>query len=208
MINKSIIKVGVVGVGRLGKFHVEQYQEIDCVDIVGFFGIDEENCIDVEKKYGLKKFTALENLLSESDVISIVTPTTSHFQIAQKALKSACHVFIEKPITETIKEAEELIELSKKQNRFIQVGHIERYNPAFEKIKKYSMNPLFVESHRLSPFHTRGIDVDVVLDLMIHDIDILLSIMNSKIKKISSYGISVLSETIDMANARIAFKNS
>ena len=207
MRGKSKMKVGVIGVGHLGKFHVEQYLALGNNNLMGFFDINSETRDAVKSQYKIKSFDTLDSLLNQCDAVSIVTPTVVHFEIAQKALLNNCHVFIEKPITHTVDEAKELINLAEEKKKLIQVGHVERYNPAFTQIKKYNLNPLFIESHRLAPFHDRGTDVDVVLDLMIHDIDILLSLMKVKIKNINAYGISVLSKTIDMANTRITFDN-
>ena len=207
MSDKAEMKIGVIGVGRLGKFHVEQYLALANNSLVGFFDINAETCRVVKNQYKIKLFDTLDALLHQCDAVSIVTPTVTHFKISKKALLNDCHIFIEKPITHTVSEAKELINLAKEKKKLIQVGHIERYNPAFMQVKKYDLNPLFIESHRLAPFHNRGTDVDVVLDLMIHDIDILLALMKTKIKNINAYGISVLSKTIDMANTRIDFDN-
>ena len=207
MEKNSIMGVGVVGVGHLGKFHVQQYQTIQNVECVGLFDIDTKCADSISRKHNITSYNSLDDLLACCDAVSICTPTSTHYSVAAQALESGCHVFIEKPITTNIDEANKLISLSAKNNKLIQVGHIERFNPAFCAFKTKSFNPEFIESHRLAPFNIRGTDVDVILDLMIHDIDILLHIIQSDIKKINASGVSVLSKTIDMANARIEFTN-
>jgi len=204
---KSKIRVGVVGAGHLGKFHIEQYQLIDDVEFIGFVDTNTEISESVLNKFNVTSYENLDNLLEVCDAVSICTPTLTHFKIAKKAILQKCHLFIEKPITNSVQEAKELIQLSKKHRRLIQVGHIERFNPAFCTYNKKNINPRFIESHRLSPFNIRGTDVDVILDLMIHDIDILITIVQSDIVLIQASGVSVLSNTIDMANARIEFNN-
>ncbi len=207
MNGNKIINVGVIGVGYLGSFHLEQYMHIDGINIVGFFDVDKKLALNKENEYGIKSFESIENLFNECDAVSIATPTKTHFDIGMNALAANCHIFIEKPITESIDQAQRLVNFSEEKNKTIQVGHIERFNPAFYTIKDQEINPLFIESHRLSPFNIRGTDVDVILDLMIHDIDILLSLTKSEVKEIRASGVSVLSETIDTANARIELTN-
>ena len=204
---KSIMRVGVIGVGHLGKFHVQQYQTIHNVECVGVFDIDAKCSDSVSKQYNITSYNNLDDLLGCCDAVSICTPTSTHYIVATRALELDCHVFIEKPITTNVDEAKKLISLSIKTNKLIQVGHIERFNPAFCAFNKESVNPEFIESHRLAPFNIRGTDVDVILDLMIHDIDILLQIIKSDINQINASGVSVLSSTIDMANTRIEFSN-
>ena len=205
MKKNSILKVGVIGVGHLGKFHVEQYQNIHNVECIGVFDLDTQASSNISEKYNISSFDNLDGILRACDAVSICTPTSTHFTVAKQALELDCHVFIEKPITNNIEEAQKLILLSAEQNKVVQVGHIERFNPAFCAFNKDLVKPEFIESHRLAPFNIRGTDVDVILDLMIHDIDILLHIIQSKIKKINASGVSVLSKTIDMANTRIEF---
>ena len=204
---KSIVRIGVVGVGHLGKFHVQQYQTIHNVDCVGIFDVDSKCAGGVSRAYNVKSYKNLDDLLSRCDAVSICTPTSTHYSVAKQALNLGCHVFIEKPITTNIAEAEKLILLSDNNKKMIQVGHIERFNPAFCAFNKESVRPEFIESHRLAPFNIRGTDVDVILDLMIHDIDILLQIIQSDINQINASGVSILSDTIDMANTRIEFAN-
>ena len=207
MKENSKIKVGVVGVGHLGRFHVEQYQLINVVDLVGFFDIDIKASQNVSNILNVKSYDCLDDLLDVCDAVSICTPTSTHFEISKKVIYKRCHLFIEKPITNNVRQARELISLSKKNNTLVQIGHIERFNPAFFALNKENINPRFIESHRLSPFNVRGTDVDVILDLMIHDIDILITIVKSNIKLILASGVSVLSDKIDMANTRIEFES-
>ncbi len=207
MNNINKINIGVIGTGHLGSFHIEQYKNLNNVNLIGCFDINENQTTQIKKKYDINVFDDLNELLDMCDAVSVTTPTTAHFSVAKKAMEKNCHVFIEKPITQNIEEATQLVSISEKNNLIIQVGHIERFNPAFYSLKNQSINPLFIESHRIAPFNVRGTDVDVVLDLMIHDIDIVLSIVKSKVKEIRASGISVLSNSIDTANARVAFEN-
>jgi len=207
MANSPKIKVGVVGVGHLGKFHVKQYHNINNVICMGVFDINSKEAHRVAKEYNITAYDLLEDLIKECEAISICTPTSTHHAVAKQALSSDCHVLIEKPITHNVMEAKDLIKISNEYNKIIQVGHIERFNPALSELNLDNINPTFIESHRLSPFNTRGTDVDVVLDLMIHDIDILLNLVKSEIDNIVASGICVLSNKIDMANTRIKFAN-
>jgi len=207
MANSPKIKVGVVGIGHLGKFHVQQYHNINNVICMGVFDTNSKEAHKVSEEYNIKAYDLLENLINECDAISICTPTSTHHTVAKQALLSDCHVLIEKPITHDIMEAQDLIKISNEYNKIIQVGHIERFNPALSELNLNNINPKFIESHRLSPFNTRGTDVDVVLDLMIHDIDILLNLVKSEINNIDASGVCVLSNKIDMANSRIHFAN-
>ena len=207
MKKESKVNIGVIGVGRLGSFHIEQYQLLKNINIVGFYDIDLKKSKKIEKKYNIRSYSSINELINSCDGVSVATPTISHYKIAKQCILDDCHVLIEKPITKNIRQAKELVNLANKQNKIIQVGHVERFNPAFDILKNKIINPLFVESHRLSPFSIRGTDVDVILDLMIHDIDILLSLVKSKIIDIRASGASVLSKQIDTANARIEFKN-
>ena len=207
MANSPKIKVGVVGVGHLGKFHVKQYHNINNVICMGVFDINSKEAHRVAKEYNITAYDLLEDLIKECEAISICTPTSTHHAVAKQALSSDCHVLIEKPITHNVMEAKDLIKISNEYNKIIQVGHIERFNPALSELNLDNINPTFIESHRLSPFNTRGTDVDVVLDLMIHDIDLLLNVVKSDINNIVASGVSVLSDKIDMANTRIEFKD-
>lgn len=202
-----ILKVGVLGAGHLGKIHLKLLNQSNKYELVGFYDPIKENALAVEKEFGYKAFDTIEALINAVDVVDIVTPTLSHFDCAQQAIESGKHIFIEKPITKTVAEAETLIQLSEKHQVKGQVGHVERFNPAFTAVKDSIQKPMFIETHRLAEFNPRGTDVPVVLDLMIHDIDVILSVVKSKVKNINSSGVSVISETPDIANARIEFEN-
>ena len=202
-----MLKAGVLGAGHLGKIHLKLINQSDKYELAGFFDPIKENAEKVEKEFGYKSFDSIQELIDAVDVVDIVTPTLSHFDCAKEAIEKGKHVFIEKPITKTVEEAEILIELLKKHNVKGQVGHVERFNPAFTAVKESIHNPMFIETHRLAEFNPRGTDVPVVLDLMIHDIDIILSVVKSKVKSINASGVSILSDTPDIANARIEFEN-
>tara|TARA_Y100000739_G_C20601878_1_gene463358 strand:+ start:715 stop:1698 length:984 start_codon:yes stop_codon:yes gene_type:complete len=200
--------IGVIGVGHLGQYHTKHYKSITQANLVGVYDADHNRGNEIAKTHNTKFFNNLSTLLKECDGVSIVTPTEAHFDVAKMAIKDFnCHVFIEKPITTTLNEADELIELAKIKNKIIQVGHIERLNPALQGLKPYNINPKFIEIQRLAPYTIRGTDVPVVLDLMIHDIDILLSLVKSEVETIHATGVSILTESVDIANARIRFKN-
>ena len=201
------IKIGLVGLGHLGKIHLELIRQIDHFVLSGIYDIDVKRAKSFSNKFNIKKYENIEKLISESDAIDIVTPTDTHFNIASKCLKLNKHFFIEKPLTKTLSEAQKLIDLINDKKIVAQVGHIERFNPAFKSVKSLITNPLFIESHRLAEFNPRGTDVSVVLDLMIHDIDIILTLIDSKIKSISGVGVPVISKTPDIANVRIEFEN-
>lgn len=202
-----MIKIGVLGAGHLGKIHIRLLKEITKFELVGFYDVNAEAAEAVEKEFGIKRFDTIEALLEQVDAIDIVTPTITHYACASKAIKRSKHTFIEKPVTNTIEEAKTLMGLSKEADVKVQVGHVERFNPAFMAAKEYCSNPMFIETHRLAQFNPRGTDVSVVLDLMIHDIDIILSTVKSNIKRISASGVAVVSDTPDIANARIEFDN-
>ena len=203
-----MLKVGVLGAGHLGKIHLKLLKELKKdYEVIGFYDTDRENAKKVNREFRVKSFKKIEDIINESDVINIVTPTLSHFDCAMEAIKAHKHVFIEKPITNTTEEAETLMNLSREAGVKVQVGHVERFNPAFTAAQSYCNQPMFIEAHRLAEFNPRGTDVPVVLDLMIHDIDIILSIAKSNIRKISASGVSVVSDTPDIANARIEFDN-
>ncbi len=202
-----MIKIGVLGVGHLGKIHVNCIKQIAEFELVGFYDPNDENADKVSEDFGIKRFDDVDELIKAVDVVDIVTPTLSHFDCASKALKLFKHVFIEKPIVTTPDQARKLIELAEEANVKVQVGHVERFNPAFIAAKSFIDKPMFIESHRLAMFNPRGTDVPVILDLMIHDIDIILSIVKSPIKKVNASGIKVVSDTPDIANARIEFDN-
>ncbi|HZI69284.1 MAG TPA: Gfo/Idh/MocA family oxidoreductase [Hanamia sp.] len=202
-----MLKVGVFGVGHLGKFHLNNWKEIEGVKLVGFYDPAELNAIEAKEKYGLKRFKDADKLIEACDAIDIVAPTTEHFELCKKAILKSKHVFVEKPLANTMEEAREIVKLVKEANIKFQVGHVERFNPALLSAKEYSLNPMFIEVHRLAQFNPRGTDVSVILDLMIHDIDIILSLVNSSVKNVFANGVNVLSETPDIANVRIEFDN-
>lgn len=202
-----MLKIGILGAGHLGKIHLQILKEIDDFELVGFFDPLLKHALEAEEKYGVKRFFSIESLIEAVDVVDIVTPTLSHFDCAEKSIKLSKHVFIEKPLTNTIEEAKKLIDLSSEANVKVQVGHVERFNPAFVAAKDSISHPMFIETHRLAQFNPRGTDVPVILDLMIHDIDIVLSLVKSNIKNISASGVAVISNTPDIANARIEFDN-
>lgn len=200
-------RIGVIGAGHLGKIHIKCIKESEKLELTGFFDNDTVNAYQVEEAFGIKKFNSAEELINACDIVDIVTPTLSHFNCASKALKKFKHVFIEKPLTTTIEEARMLIDLAKEAGVKVQVGHVERFNPAFLATLPYINQPMFIETHRLGQFNPRGTDVPVILDLMIHDIDIILSIIKSPVKRIHASGVAVVSDTPDIANARIEFNN-
>ena len=202
-----MLKIGVLGAGHLGKIHLRLLQESEKYELIGFFDPFIENAKKVAAASGYKLFNSLDELIDAVEVVDIVTPTLSHFDCAKKAIEKGRHIFIEKPIAKTVLEAETIRNLAKKHHVKGQVGHVERFNPAFIAAKDMIDNPMFIETHRLAEFNPRGTDVPVVLDLMIHDIDIILSVVKSKVKNIHASGISVISETPDIANARIEFEN-
>ncbi len=203
-----MLKIGVLGVGHIGKIHIELLLELtEQFELVGFYDPNDENAAFVEKKFGVKRFETKEELFNLVDCIDIVTPTISHFDCASAAIRKSKHVFIEKPITHTVEEAKILINLAQEANVKVQVGHVERFNPAFKASLKSFNKPMFIETHRLAQFNPRGTDVSVVLDLMIHDIDIILSVVKSGVKRISASGVAVVSDTPDITNARIEFDN-
>ena len=203
----KLIKIGVFGAGHLGKIHLKLLNESKKFNLLGFHDVNPDYSIKIEKEFGYKYFEDSNLLIESSDAIAIITPTPSHFEIAMKCIEKNKHIFIEKPIAYSVEEAEEIVKFSKEKKIIGQVGHVERFNPAFNSINSMIGNPMFIESHRLSEFNPRGTDVSVVLDLMIHDIDIILSLISSDIKNISSSGVSVISNTPDIANARIEFQN-
>ncbi len=202
-----MLKAGVFGAGHLGKIHLKLLQQSSEYELIGFYDGDTKRAKEIEDEFGYKSFDSAEALIEAVDMIDVVTPTITHFETAKKAITAGKHLFVEKPITSTYEEAEELISLAKKHKVKGQVGHVERFNPAFTAVKDKIEQPMFIEAHRLAEFNPRGTDVPVVLDLMIHDIDVILSVVKSKVKNVSASGVSVISETPDIANARIQFEN-
>jgi predicted dehydrogenase len=201
------MKIGLLGAGHLGKIHLKCLLATTCWQVVGFFDPDDKNATTAIAQYGVKRFNNLRQLLQEVDAVDIVTPTPTHFKMASEAIRLGKHVFIEKPVTETIVEGKKLLRLAEQYGVKVQVGHVERFNPAFLALHGMTLNPMFIEGHRLAAFQPRGTDVSVVLDLMIHDLDLVLHLIKSPVKKVSASGVAVLSHTPDIANARLEFEN-
>ncbi|GCD79561.1 Gfo/Idh/MocA family protein [Schleiferia thermophila] len=201
------MRIGLAGVGHLGKIHLKCLKNIPEWEVGGIYDANPKTAEEVGQEFGVRVFPTFEALLDASDAIDLVTPTTTHFELASQALKSRKHLFIEKPVTHTLTEARKLQKLYAEADVKIQIGHVERYNPAFISVKDRIKNPMFIEAHRLAEFNPRGTDVPVVLDLMIHDIDVVLAAIQSPVKKISASGVAVISETPDITNARIEFVN-
>lgn len=202
-----MLKVGVFGVGHLGKFHLNNWKEIEGVKLVGFFDPNNDNAKEVVEKYGIKRFMDEDKLIDACDAIDVITPTTLHYNVCMKAVRKGKHVFVEKPITHTLQEGKDLVNMVREANVKLQVGHVERFNPAYLAIKDMHLNPMFIEVHRLAQFNPRGTEVSVILDLMIHDIDIILSLVKSDVKNIAASGVAVMTDTPDIANVRIEFNN-
>ncbi|MEG1377753.1 MAG: Gfo/Idh/MocA family oxidoreductase [Myroides sp.] len=202
-----MLKIGVLGAGHLGKIHLRLLNQSSKYELVGFYDPSKENAEKVSAEFGYKSFDTISDLIAAVDVVDIVTPTLSHYHCAVDAIKAGKHIFLEKPISNTVEEAEHIIELAKEYNVKGQVGHVERFNPAFKAVKDKIHNPMFIETHRLAEFNPRGTDVPVVLDLMIHDIDAILSVVKSPVKNIHATGTAVISDSPDIANARIEFEN-
>ncbi len=202
-----MLKVGVFGVGHLGKFHLNNWKEIPDIELVGFYDPHDDTAKEVVEKYQLPRFLDAAALMEVCDAIDVVAPTNYHFEICEAAIKKGKHVFVEKPLANTMAEARSLVKLAAESGIKFQVGHVERFNPAFLALKDLQLNPMFIEVHRLAQFNPRGTEVSVILDLMIHDIDIILSIVKSDVKSISASGVGVMTETPDIANVRIEFHN-
>ena len=201
------LKIGVLGAGHLGKIHLRLLQESSVYELVGFYDSQPQIAAKISRKFGYRSFSEVDSLLDEVDVIDIVTPTISHFELGKKALEKGLHIFLEKPITATVEEANELVTLAKAKGLLGMVGQVERFNPALMAANPYINTPMFIETHRLAEFNPRGTDVSVVLDLMIHDIDAILSVVQSKVIDVQASGVSIISETPDIANARLRFEN-
>lgn len=201
------IKIGVVGVGHLGRLHALQLKETSEAELTGIFDIDPQRAEAVSRELGIPVFKHFPALLEAVEALNIVTPTTTHFEYARQALSAGRHIFIEKPMTETLEQADELIRLGKEKNLKIQIGHIERFNPAILALEPLKIHPLFIEAHRMANFNPRGTDVAVVLDLMIHDIDLILSFVKSPVAELHASGASIISHSEDIANCRIQFQN-
>jgi predicted dehydrogenase len=202
-----MIKVGVFGVGHLGKFHLNNWREMKDVEITGFYDPSDEAANEVEKTYGIKRFLDPKELADKCDAVDIVSPTPFHFDLCAMAIRKGKHVFVEKPMANTMEEAKEIVKLTREAGIKLQVGHVERFNPALLALNDTRLNPMFIEVHRLAQFNPRGTEVSVILDLMIHDIDIILHLVKSDIRTISANGVSVMTDTPDIANVRIEFHN-
>jgi len=203
----SKINIGLLGAGHLGKIHLKCIREIEDFNLIGFFDPNEENSKAVEEEFQLKRFTSIDQLIDASDAVDIVTPTINHYECADSALKAYKHVFIEKPVVSTPDEAKKLMVTAEEAQVKVQVGHVERFNPAFVAVQDKIDRPMFIETHRSAQFNPRGTDVPVVLDLMIHDLDIILSSVKANLRKVSASGVAVVSDTPDIANARLEFDN-
>jgi predicted dehydrogenase len=201
------LKVGVIGTGHLGKLHIKMLKQINDCSLIGVFDSNQETAKAAGQEFRVNVFNSIDELLQKVDAVSIAATTSSHHAIAKKCLENDIHVFVEKPITVTIPEAEDLVEIASLRNLILQVGHVERFNPALISLEKYIMQPMFIQTDRLAQFNPRGTDVAVVLDLMIHDIDIILSLVKSTVKNVEASGVAVVSDTLDIANARIQFEN-
>lgn len=202
-----MLKVGVFGVGHLGKFHLNNWREIRDVELVGFYDPNDVAAQEVTEKYQLARFLDPGRLMDAVDAIDVVAPTNFHFELCKLAIRKGKHVFVEKPLANTMDEARELVKLAKESNIKFQVGHVERFNPAFIAVEQLDLHPMFIEVHRLAQFNPRGTEVSVILDLMIHDIDIILNLVKSEVKLISASGVAVMTDTPDIANVRIEFNN-
>ncbi len=201
------LKLGVIGTGHLGKLHIKMFKQISECEVVGIYDSNPITASNVSKEFDVKVFDNLDDLLTSVKSVSIAVSTTAHFEVAKKCLEKDIHVFIEKPITASISEAETLVELANSKKLNLQVGHIERFNPAILSLEKFIIDPMFIQTDRLAQFNPRGTDVAVVLDLMIHDIDLILSLIKADVKKIDANGVAVVSDNLDIANARIEFEN-
>jgi len=201
------LRVGVIGVGHLGSLHAKMFSGIPSAEFIGVMDSDRARAGSVAKEFGVTAFSTPGEILGRVEAVSIAAPTSEHFSLARCAMEAGVHVFVEKPIASTVAQAELLVNLARERKVKVQVGHIERFNPALLALEKYSLQPMFIESHRLAQFNPRGTDVAVVLDLMIHDIDIIVSLVHSPVAGIEANGVAVVSDTIDIANARIRFEN-
>ena len=201
------LKVGVFGTGHLGKFHLNNWKEIKDVELVGFYDPSDSAAQEVSEKYQIARFLDPERLMDAAEAIDVVAPTNFHFELCETAIRKGKHVFVEKPLANTMEEGRQLVQLARESNIKMQVGHVERFNPAFLALKDLQLSPMFIEVHRLAQFNPRGTEVSVILDLMIHDIDIILSMVKSEVKNIYASGVAVMTDTPDIANVRIEFNN-
>jgi len=201
------LKIGVIGTGHLGKLHTKMFSEIENCELVSIYDSNSEHANNVSEEFKVSTSNSIDELLDKVDAVSIAAITSAHYEIAKKCFAKGVHVFVEKPITATIPQAEELVKISNQKKLNLQVGHIERFNPALVSMEKYMLEPKFIQTDRLAQFNPRGTDVAVVLDLMIHDIDIILSLVKSKVTDVQANGVAIVSDTLDIANARIQFEN-
>ncbi len=204
---KDKIKIGVVGIGHLGNYHLEKYQKIPDVELIGVSDVEDKKAEITAAKYGCRAFKDYHDLIGAVDAVSIAVPTACHYNVARDFLAAGIDVLLEKPIAVEVEEGRELIELARRQSLIFQVGFVERFNPAIIALEKVLERPLFIEAHRLHPFFLRGTDVDVILDLMIHDLDIIIKFVKSPLNTVAAAGVSVLSEQVDIANVRLSFEN-
>ena len=205
--NDEKLRIGVVGVGHLGRFHVQKYADMADVELVGIVDINPKQAQEIADQYHTRVFATAAELYQQVDAVSVVVPTVDHYQVACQALNAGIHVLLEKPIAATVAEAEGLVQLAEEKQLILQIGHLERFNPAFAAGREITRQPRFLEVHRLSPFSFRSVDIDVVLDLMIHDLDLVLCLVKSPISEIFAVGVPVLSDQVDIANVRIHFTN-
>jgi predicted dehydrogenase len=201
------LRVGVVGVGHLGTLHARMLAQLEEAELLGVYDRDPARASAVAHELGVRPCDSLDSLVAQVDCVTVAASTSAHHEVAMAALSAGKHVFIEKPITETVEEAKQLCQESSRRGLILQVGHIERFNPALLALQRFDINPLFIESHRLAQFNPRGTDVAVVLDLMIHDIDIILTYVRSPVRQVDASGVAVVSDTVDIANARLQFDN-
>lgn len=203
-----MLKIGVLGIGHLGKIHLKCIQLAnETFELTGFYDPDDEAAQQAQAQYGVERWANVDELIEAVDIVDIVTPTVTHFEMARKVMQAGKHLFVEKPLTNTLEEARQLLELSQEKGVKVQVGHVERFNPALLALGDTPLNPMFIEAHRLAVFNPRGTDVSVILDLMIHDLDIIQSLVRSPVQHISASGVPVVSETEDICNARVEFEN-
>lgn len=203
-----MLKIGVLGTGHLGKIHLKCIQLAkEAYELIGFYDPDDTAAKQAEEQYQIQRWTDMDALIAAADVIDIVTPTTTHFELAKRVIEQGKHLFIEKPLTNTMEEAKALLQMAQEKGVKVQVGHVERFNPALLALGDQPLEPMFIEAHRLAVFNPRGTDVSVILDLMIHDLDIIQSLVKSPVKTISASGVPVVSESADICNARIEFEN-
>ncbi len=202
-----MIRTAVIGVGYLGRFHAQKYAQMEGVDLVGVVDVSPERAQDVAKEVETRAYTDIHEIVGKIDAASVVVPTIHHHEVAKILFSHGIHCMLEKPISTTVEEADELISLAKEQGLILQVGHLERFNPAIKVLEAKVMHPLFIEAHRLSGFKDRATDVDVVLDLMIHDLEIILALVHSPLKEIRAVGVPVLTPKVDIANTRLIFEN-